>query len=142
MEYPLYTPEEIEEDIWKFETVKIKLGNVEQFFLKKYSHYYKDPLSGECTVDDFKARFLKYRTDCMIFMFDKPPDDDFSYSVYIYDQETYISTLATHTDDWESFVDDLKKKYNEQNVNQKFVVVVVDNVERTLAHYLYGKYGN
>jgi hypothetical protein len=57
----LYTKEQIENDIWEYEGVKVKLGTPDTMrFTVKYSRYCFEPLTGLDTVDDLKKRISDY----------------------------------------------------------------------------------
>ena len=79
----LYTPKEIQEDIFAFEKCKTDLNTDKPFFLTKlYSEEYESPLTNNNTVDDLNKRINDYVKKYAILKIIEPIDDQHAFNVY------------------------------------------------------------
>lgn len=92
----LYNVDEVEEDIFAFEGVKIKINDVKtsiidkvisdtlnegEMYLRLYSDFYSEPLNGNCDVDDLKARVSAYISALLIPKTKDPIPSDKAYVI-------------------------------------------------------------
>jgi len=59
----LFSKEQIEEDIFQFEGVRVVLGEKIRYCDRLYSHCFTEPMDGKETVDDLKRRVAGYLKD-------------------------------------------------------------------------------
>ncbi len=94
----LYTVNEIIEDIYQFESIRVRLElePKESCFLKLYSEYYLVKTSGSATIEEFNAKLDRYINHCSIGRIDQYPTGSHRFTLYI-ENENILNRFAEYT---------------------------------------------
>lgn len=94
----LYTVNEIIEDIYQFEDIRVRLDlePKESCFFKLYSKYYSVKTSGSATIEEFNAKLDRYIDHCSIGTVNQYPTGTHRFTIYSEDGNT-LNRVAEYT---------------------------------------------
>lgn len=101
----LYTVNEIIEDIYQFEDIRVRLElePKESYFFKLYSKYYSVKTNGSATIEEFNAKLDRYIDQCSICGIDQPPTGNYRFTLYV-ENENILKRFAEYSTEEESVV--------------------------------------
>lgn len=94
----LYTVNEVIEDIYQFESIRVRLElePKESCFFKLYSEYYLVKTSGSATIEEFNAKLDRYIDHCTIGTVNQYPTGTHRFTIYSEDGNT-LNRVAEYT---------------------------------------------
>lgn len=94
----LYTVNEIIEDIYQFEDIRVRLElePKESYFFKLYSEYYSIKTSGSATIEEFNAKLDRYIDHCSISGVDQYPTGSHRFTLYV-ENGNILNRFAEYT---------------------------------------------
>lgn len=130
----IYSFDQIHQDIWSFEGVDFKVQGEDlkrQLFYRLYSEYYKEPLNGDSTVDDMKARLDEYFNSSYLPRLEALPDvsNDSNFYIYVRHADSEVFRFVE--------VHSLNPEQNEDELKQSLSAILKDakslfEIDRTI----------